>query len=377
VRFESVSQPTPFLPLGRYPTPVERLDPGLLPPMGEAEIWVKRDDRTHDVVGGNKVRKLEFLLADARARGATHVWTVGAAGSHHVLATAYFGRREGFTVGAVLVPQPRTEHVVEVLRASLALGLEATAAGSWAAAAAKVLWRLGLGGESTGRRSRFIPLGGSNALGARAYRNAARELAAQVRAKEMPEPDLCVVALGSGGTAAGLAAGFAAEGMKTEVLGIAVSQPVWMVRRITAHLIHTCMGHLGDDRGETPRASRKPRWSVDASFLGPGYGYATPEGESASATGARVGLALDATYTAKAFAGVLTQAKAAASKKPRAVILYWHTLSSAPLAPLAEFVERDAASKQTADAHMARLSRLLVLPPRGARLDRDSSKARP
>jgi len=67
--------------------------------------------------GGNKVRKLEYLLADARARGATRLVTIGAVGSHHVLATTLYGGREGFRVEAALVPQPRTEHVVEVVRA--------------------------------------------------------------------------------------------------------------------------------------------------------------------------------------------------------------------------------------------------------------------
>ncbi|MDP9149111.1 MAG: pyridoxal-phosphate dependent enzyme, partial [Myxococcota bacterium] len=111
------------LRLGRYPTPVERVALSFVRPSDEAELWIKRDDRTHEVVGGNKVRKLEWLLADARSRGARRLVTAGAAGSHHVLATTYFGRREGFDVEAVLVPQPRTAHVVDVLRASLGLGL--------------------------------------------------------------------------------------------------------------------------------------------------------------------------------------------------------------------------------------------------------------
>ena len=77
-------------PLGRYPTPAQRVD-GLSAP--GSELWIKRDDRTNDVYGGNKVRKLEWLLADAKERGATRVVTVGAAGSHHVLATTYSAGR--------------------------------------------------------------------------------------------------------------------------------------------------------------------------------------------------------------------------------------------------------------------------------------------
>src|SRR5271165_3657520 len=121
-RRAEVPSPAASLTLGRYPTPVERLDElsGQ-----ESSLWVKRDDRTNEIYGGNKVRKLEWLLADARARGARRVVTVGAVGSHHVLATTYFGTKEGFEVEAILVPQPATAHALEVLRADLGLGLKA------------------------------------------------------------------------------------------------------------------------------------------------------------------------------------------------------------------------------------------------------------
>jgi 1-aminocyclopropane-1-carboxylate deaminase/D-cysteine desulfhydrase-like pyridoxal-dependent ACC family enzyme len=102
------------LSLGTYPTPVHELTQAS---RGGCSLWVKRDDLTGEAYGGNKVRKLEYLLADARARGATRLVTIGAVGSHHVLATTLYGRREGFAVEAALVPQPRTDHVVEVVRA--------------------------------------------------------------------------------------------------------------------------------------------------------------------------------------------------------------------------------------------------------------------
>ncbi|MGH7437038.1 MAG: pyridoxal-phosphate dependent enzyme, partial [Polyangiaceae bacterium] len=107
-------------PIGAYPTPVERLSPLST---DRSVLWVKRDDLTSPEYGGNKVRKLERILEHARARGARRIITIGAAGSHHVLATTYHGRKAGLEVEAVLVPQPGTPHVVEVLRASLAAGL--------------------------------------------------------------------------------------------------------------------------------------------------------------------------------------------------------------------------------------------------------------
>jgi D-cysteine desulfhydrase len=307
------------LALGHFPTPVERLDA-----LGatDTELWVKRDDRTNDGYGGNKVRKLEWLLADARARGARRLVTVGAAGSHHVLATTYFGTREGFEVEAVLVPQPRTDHVVEVLRAGLGLGLHAIPVQSWGGAARAMATRM----VTTGKDTRLITVGGSNVVGAMGYVAAARELAAQVRAGVMPEPDVCVVALGSGGTAAGLASGLAAERMKTRVVGVCVSEPPWVLRLASRRLARACARRIPLE----PGAADPPRLGMDTRFLGRGYGHATAEGDEATRIASAAGLVLDPTYTAKAFASALWRVRARQGR----VILYWHTLSSAPMGPL-------------------------------------------
>jgi 1-aminocyclopropane-1-carboxylate deaminase/D-cysteine desulfhydrase-like pyridoxal-dependent ACC family enzyme len=157
--------------LGSYPTPVEELAPLS---RGSAALWVKRDDLTSPLYGGNKVRKLEYLLADAKARGARRVVTVGAVGSHHVLATTLFGARDGLEVDAVLLPQPRTDHVVEVLRAGLANGMRPSPAGGYASMAWQIARKLGGGAY-------FVTVGGSSPIGSRGYVDEARYLAAQVR----------------------------------------------------------------------------------------------------------------------------------------------------------------------------------------------------
>src|SRR5436305_12444626 len=100
--------------VGVYPTRVERLE--------SLGMWVKRDDLTSPIYRGNKVRKLERLIPEALARGKKRIITVGAAGSHHVLATAVYGARAGLEVEAAVVPQPRTDHVVDNMRADLAAG---------------------------------------------------------------------------------------------------------------------------------------------------------------------------------------------------------------------------------------------------------------
>jgi 1-aminocyclopropane-1-carboxylate deaminase/D-cysteine desulfhydrase-like pyridoxal-dependent ACC family enzyme len=321
------------LELGSYPTPVERIR---ALSTAASELWVKRDDLTSDVYGGNKVRKLELFFGAAREAGKSRILTIGAAGSHQVVATAIFGARHGFEVEAVLVPQPGSAHARENLRVAVAHGLRANVAPAWALGPPLVMARLARRRGDTF----FIPLGGSSPLGTLAFVDAGRELAAQVRAGQMPEPDVAVVALGSGGTAAGLAVAFEETGLRTRVVGVAVSRPVSALAAMARRLAgaSAVAAKLSADVGE--RAAR--RLEVTSAFLGKGYGHATRAGEEATAAAAALpatgparvaaaagGLALDATYTAKAFACALDRVRDGSDR----TVLYWHTLSSAPLDP--------------------------------------------
>jgi 1-aminocyclopropane-1-carboxylate deaminase/D-cysteine desulfhydrase-like pyridoxal-dependent ACC family enzyme len=303
------------LQLGTYPTPVERIDTlSLL----ESSLWVKRDDRTSSVYGGNKVRKLERLLDDARTRGARRIVTVGAAGSHHVLATGIFARELGLPVEAVLVPQPRTPHVAENLRADLALDVRIFPAPTFAHAALRLLGRIARGAY-------YIPVGGSSLLGALAYVDAARELASQVRGGVLPEPDVVVVALGSGGTAGGLAAGLALEGMKTRLVAVTVADPAaWVARR--AHVLARAAIRYEGRRLEL-RACPAIQMEVDRRYLGAGYGQGTEAAHRAMRLASASGLALDLTYTGKTFAAALDLVHRRSYRN----VLFWHTLSSAPM----------------------------------------------
>jgi 1-aminocyclopropane-1-carboxylate deaminase/D-cysteine desulfhydrase-like pyridoxal-dependent ACC family enzyme len=286
---------------------------------------VKRDDLTSPLYGGNKVRKLEYILADARARGATRLVTIGAVGSHHVLATTLFGVREGFAVEAALVPQPKTEHAVEVVRAGLGGGLRAMAVGGYAGVVANVVPRV------LAKGSYFVTVGGSSALGALGYVDGARELAAQVRAGEMPEPDLVVVALGSGGTVGGIAAGLEAEGLRSKVMGVVVAEPAWFVAWRARRLARACLRLLGL---RPRRGWLDDRLTLDRRWLGAGYGHATDAGARATIEAAEGGLTLDPTYTAKTFAAALARVAAWSAEPAPKTVLYWHTLSSASVAPL-------------------------------------------
>lgn len=298
------------LRLGHYPTPVRRCA------VAGGDLWVKDDGETAALYGGNKVRKLEYTLAAARARGARRILTCGAGGSHHVLATTLYARANGLATAAVLWPQPWSAHAEETLRAAVGAGLEAFTVGSRAAAP------LGIA-RALGRGDYFLPPGGSSHIGALGYVAAVKELAQQIRAGEMPEPDAIVVALGSGGTAAGILAGVEREGLKAHVIGVDVA-----IGSAVAAVLVLVLARAAGAAAPLSRLAR--RLAVERRQLGAGYGHPTAAGAAATEEARALGLSLDATYTAKTFAAALDLTK----RSPGQVVLYWHTLSTRPLEPL-------------------------------------------
>ncbi|MFO0571313.1 MAG: pyridoxal-phosphate dependent enzyme [Polyangiaceae bacterium] len=322
--------PTP-VSLGDFPTPVFRareLE------RGTTELWVKHDGVSAEPYGGNKVRKLEWILGAARARHPRRLLTTGAGGSHHVLATAVYAARVGIPVAAVLCPQPHTAHAEATLRASLGLGVEPYRVGSMASVPFGVA-------RAFRRGDLFVPAGGSSALGSYGYARAVGELSAQIRAGELPEPDVIVVPLGSGGTAAGILVGVLRERLGCRVIGVSVAVGARVGRAVVLALARA-VARLEADAPTTLQLARA--LEVDARHLGAGYGHATDAGARATARARSVGLELDPTYTAKTFARALEEAHAdgpdTASGRAR-VVLYWHTLSSRSLAPLLEAAPKE------------------------------------
>ena len=318
-RYPELAGRIPWRPLGDFPTPVERLE-GLLPPA--VELWVKRDDRSAPLYGGNKVRKLEFLLAEALARGATSVSTLGAYGSHHVLATAFYARQAGLAPRAVVFPQPVTPHVLETLLGDAALGVEFSVAGSLLGVPPRVL------GERLRRGCHYLPPGGSSATGTLGYVTAAFELADQIERGECPRPDRIYVALGSRGTAAGLEVGLALAGLPTEVIAVRVVAAAITSRRSTLGLARRTEILIDPRLGMRGRRA-EPRLRVDGRFLGPGYGHPTAAAKRAIEVAAGAGLHLEATYTGKAVAALLTDGEAGLLDGRK--VLFWNTFSSVDL----------------------------------------------
>jgi D-cysteine desulfhydrase len=331
------------LPEPNYPTPV-RACPEL--DTAHAQLWLKNDGLSHPIYGGNKVRKVLALLGEAKRRHARRVLSFGAAGSHHLLTLALFARAAGLQSAAVVIPQPRSAHAEDTLRAALGLGLQLYPA----PASALVPWALS---RALQRGDYLIPPGGSNVLGASACADAVLELGQQIARGLLPTPDWIVAPLGSGGTCAGLAAGVIQLGLPTRVLGVQVVSG--FAPRIAARWLAR---EARRGAAQKPSARLADRLAFDSSKVGAGYGFATPAGERAQAVAKGVGLELDQTYTAKAFASVLELLSgqsplAVAPAGRRLRVLYWHTLSATDLAPL--LVE--APSAASLPASIARLLR--------------------
>lgn len=291
------------------------------------EVYVKHDNATHPRYGGNKVRKLEYLLADARAGHATDILTIGATGSHHVLATTVHGTAAGLRVEAVLVPQPYSAHVETNLRADLSQGATLhPVLAQWQVPL--VVARRMVALRARGRVPYFIPPGGSTALGSLGYVDAVAELAQQLAERKIPRPDVMFCALGSGGTLAGLLAGVRVHGFRCEVRGVRVTDP-WMSSR--AAVAFLARGTLALSKFTAGDEVHRPDVHIVEDQLGRGYGHPTDAGRAAQELFARDDIALDLTYTAKAAAGLIAMARKTSTPTR---FLFWNTLSSSPVETL-------------------------------------------
>lgn len=330
-RFPALADRIPWLSLGTLPTPVEPLAPAAAERIG-GEIWIKRDDVSGEPYGGNKVRKLEFLLADARRRGVDRLTTLGAIGSHHALATTIYGRAVGFDVSLVLFPQPVTPHVRRVLLLDRAYGAELRFARGLLGVPAALL-----AARTAHRHERVlaIPAGGSNALGTLGYVSAALELSEQIAAGAAFRPDVVHVAAGTLGTAVGLALGFALARLEAQVVGTRITSRAitnkWALRRLAA-ATSGLLRRAGV--AVPPETEVLRRVTIEHGQVGRGYGYATAAGRGAAELFAHGGITLDQTYTAKAAAELVASVR---SGSP-GVHLFWHTLSAVHPADLADRV---------------------------------------
>jgi D-cysteine desulfhydrase len=293
----------PRVPLLDGPSPVQELT-RLNAALGGVRIFVKRDDFTSVGGGGNKLRKLEFLLGEAKAQGADTVITVGARQSNHARLTAAAAARAGFACELVLlrvVPRTDADYLGNgnvLLDAIFGarihdLGPDADVAGFVSERVAAL--------ARDGHKAYFAPVGGSNAVGCLGYAACALEIEEQSAALGAKFSRV-IVANGSSGTHAGLAAGFAltAKGAAF-VKSYAVYYPAEKTRTITASIVRDVLALIGPDCG-----LGEDDIQIDGDHRGEGYGIPTQDMVDAVRLMARKeGLLLDPVYSGKAFAGLL------------------------------------------------------------------------
>jgi len=297
------------------PTPVAEMSRLRAALGGGPRLLVKRDDALPFGFGGNKVRKLDLVAAQARAEGADTLLTVGGVQSNHARATAAAAARLGLRCVLVLSGERPDRPTGNALLDDL-LGAEihyvssrAERAPAMRAAADRL--------RAQGRRPFEVPLGASTPLGAMAYARAVAELAGQG-----PVPDVVVHASSSGGTQAGVVAGSALLGLPTLIVGVSADEPAPVLAQTVAGLVSGVDAALGC--GGRLIAST-PRPDVDDAFVGEGYGIPTPASREALELAARTeALFLDPTYTAKAMACLIARVRAGRFRADQTV-LFWHT----------------------------------------------------
>jgi D-cysteine desulfhydrase family pyridoxal phosphate-dependent enzyme len=301
----------PRVSIAHLPTPVEPL-PRLTEILGGPKLLVKRDDQTGLAFGGNKTRKLEYLVGEAQSHGVKTLITAGAIQSNHCRQTAAAARRAGLDCILVLSGEepdsPEGNTFLDLL-----LGAELV----WTTREKRgeQLNQTYLEAEQAGREPFLIPYGGSNPTGAAAYAYAIRELVEQG-----VEADWIVFATSSGGTQAGMVAGAELFGFKGRVLGISVDEPAGPFRQMVVNLAKEVTLLFDNAKDIT-----KEDVLVNDDLIKPGYAVMTEvEKEAIQLFARHEGLLLDPVYTGRAAAGLIALIRQGFFKKDDTV-LFWHT----------------------------------------------------
>jgi len=294
--------------------------------VGRREIGIKFDNRTSSYYGGNKLRKLEYLLQRAIDKRAKRVATFGSVASHHALATTLYARRVGLDCTCLLSHQVKSPAVMKVLRLLLQCGAEIVPYGGNYSARVETMRR-----HVQGRRCWVIPLGGSSWLGTVGYVAAGLEFAGQVSAGEIDAPTRIYIASGTMGSAGGLALGLALAGLQSEVQAVRVSPEAIMNRRRLDQLMAKTAIMLNRLDASIPAdLHRSAAIVVRHEFFGDGYARSTPATDAAiDVARDALGLDLESTYTGKAMAALLHDAGRAEHRG--ASLMFWNTYNSNPL----------------------------------------------
>ena len=308
----------PRFPLAQLPTPVEELA-SLSKILGGPHLYMKRDDQTGLALGGNKTRKLEFLIADALALKADTVLTAGAAQSNHCRQTAAAAARAGLRCELILGgEEPDVPGGNLLLDRLLGATIHWTGPERRGERMAEIADQL----QTAGRKPYVIPYGGSNAVGATGYALAMIEIQAQLKA--LPRRvNRIIIASSSGGTQAGMAVGARITGFNGQIIGISIDKGERGPERYEAELAalaNSIAAHVGSTEHFTAGD-----FIVNYDYLGGGYGVVgDPEREAIRLTASHEGILLDPVYTGRAMAALIDLIRRKAFPTNE-TILFWHT----------------------------------------------------
>lgn len=333
--YPRLAERLPHAALGQWPTPVQRLErleaalrerfgDGL----GDARLFVKRDDLSGQSYGGNKVRKLEFLLGRALHEGRKATLTFGAAGSNHALATAIYARQAGLHTISMLVPQPNSPSVRKNLLMSHRVGAELHFSPYYAASARDALYQLVRRRIDDGQRPYLIPPGGSSPVGMFGFVNASFELRQQIRRGDLPEPDCIYAASGTMGTVVGLHLGAQAAGLHSQIVAVRVTAAKFTsMEKARRYFRHTLRLLRKADPAFPTVTFDDQQFILRHDCYGEDYGVPTPEAlDAIRLLNDTEGIRIEGTYTGKAFAALL--ADAAAGRLRNKTALFWNTYNS-------------------------------------------------
>ncbi len=303
------------------PSPVDHL-PELAQELGLEYLGVKRDDRLGPLAGGNKVRKLDYLLAEPPFKDAPAWRSLGAIGSGHLVAMSMAAQRLGRRLSAHCFWEPPSGNVLENLAFIAGTSHDVAFYPSrLSMAVQRPALLLGAGSELMP----VVPPGGSTPAGLVGFVRAGLELAEQVARGELPAPERIYVALGSGGTAVGLATGLRLAGLATEERAVATLEP-WLSRRARIDALHARITSYLERAGVTVR-DRGASLSVARAHVGGGYGVPTEESLALCAHARLAHLPLEPVYTGKAMAALFAEARLHGLRR----VLFWLTTHRRPL----------------------------------------------
>ncbi len=320
----------PWIAILPKPTPTRHLSNLQEALVSKEEMWVKLDNLTSDKYGGNKVRKLEFLLADALQQNKRQIATLGGLGTNHGLATTVHGQVNNLPTRLYLTDQPITSHVLQNLKLLYHFGANMI----YVKTRRNAQFRFRFLDRLYQRHTYWLPLGGSSVVGVLGYVNAVFELHHQITDGQLPEPQLIFIPVGSLGTIAGIDLGLQLTGLSTRVRGICVSPHPPSSHKLT-NLIQSTLKRM-QRSGEFQDFVYQPRFELVTEHAGTGYGDPSVEGAEATQLACdHEKLTLEPTYTAKTLAGVISYIR----KGGKGPILYWHTFNSVDLSPIANKVD--------------------------------------